>query len=420
MLENKDFWNDLLTGDEAASEDDGKKPSYPALNPGYRAEVKPTTTDPPVGSSELTIEAILADIRKTTGMEDAGIPPATKGVPRLRPKRVPTGSTDAHMADPDVPETNRSVTPPNTAPPGEANKTAVHPPGDNRQAMAEMTAAMRELTEELRYFRTQMEERPYDVAAYPRGKPPDEDSVADSVQDGHGDSDSPDTPNNKGKPETPKSTKDKVLSIVSNVLFYAVIVAMVVGAFLLRSTSEGKPFMLGPFSAANVLTGSMEDVYPRGSLIITRSVDPEELKIGDDITYMVSETTSITHRIIEITENYQSTGERGFRTKGVNNKEADKELVAAANVVGKVVFSSKFLGDLANFVKSNWPILIFVLIVIIALITFLKWNAKREEDDGDDNKPAKQPKPKKEKPQSHSKKRLKILSERSNEDNGNQ
>lgn len=404
MLDEKDFWNSLITGSNSAAGEKGKKPADPALDPGYRAEDKPTTTDPPVGSTNLTIEAILADIRKKTGIEGVGAPDQkVQGTPRMKPKQVPTDSTDAQAAASSDTDSARAVTPPNTDPPGEAVKTAVHPPGDDRQAMAEMTAAMRELTEELRCFRQQM-----NVSMTPAVDGNGEDTP-NPVQDGHAGGNEPDVPNNRGKPEDkkPKSAKEKALSIVSNILFYTVIVAMVVGAFLLRSTSEGKPFMLGPFSAANVLTSSMQDVYPRGSLIITKQVDPKELQIGDDITYMVSETTSITHRIVEITENYQGTGKRGFKTKGVNNKEADKELVAADNVVGKVIFSSKALGDIANFVKNNWPILIFVLIVIIALITFLKWNAKRGDDDGEDeNKPEKETKPpksKKFKPISHTK-----------------
>ncbi len=177
-----------------------------------------------------------------------------------------------------------------------------------------------------------------------------------------------------------KKKPNKALSIISNLFFYVVIVAMVLGALLMRSTSEGKPFMLAGFSAANVLTSSMEDVYPRGSLIITKKYDAKELEIGDDITFMVSEDSSITHRIIGITENYQNTGQRGFETQGVNNPNPDKDMVAAANVVGKVIFTSKVLGDIANFVKANWPILIFVLVVLVGLVSFLKWNAKKSDD----------------------------------------
>lgn len=221
-----------------------------------------------------------------------------------------------------------------------------------------------------------------------------------------------DKPRIRGEPGDikKKSKKDKVLSVISNVLFYVIIVGIVLGAFLMRSTSKGKPFMLAGYSAANVLTSSMEDVYPKGSLIITKTVDPNELQIGDDITFMVNENSSITHRIIGIMENYQDTGQRAFQTKGTMNTTPDKEPVAATNVVGKVVFHSKAIGDIANFIKANWPILIFVLLVIIGLISFLKWNSKRSDDD-------EEPITKKEIPTSHSAKRRNKV-KRSTANNG--
>lgn len=173
--------------------------------------------------------------------------------------------------------------------------------------------------------------------------------------------------------------KNKVLNVISNVFFYLVIIALVAGAVLIKSSSGGRPIMLAGYSAFRVLTSSMEDVYPKGSLIISKSVDTNELVVGDDITFMVGETSSVTHRIIGITRNYLGTGKPGFETKGVMNEKPDKEIVASANVVGKVVFCSKELGTLAYFVKNNWPIILFVVCVMMALFAFLKWNAQRGE-----------------------------------------
>lgn len=172
--------------------------------------------------------------------------------------------------------------------------------------------------------------------------------------------------------EPPKSTRARVVSILGNILFYVVIVGILAGAFLLRSASSGRPFMFAGYSAATVLTSSMEDVYPKGSLIVTKSVDANTLEIGDDITYMVNENSTFTHRIVGITEDFQGTGKRGFETKGTMNATADREKVAAANVVGKVVFSSVALGSIANFVKGNWPLLLFITVVLMVLVWVLK------------------------------------------------
>ena len=65
---------------------------------------------------------------------------------------------------------------------------------------------------------------------------------------------------------------------------------------------------------------------------------PNTLQIGDDITYMANQTTSVTHRIVGIMENYENTGQRAFEAQGVMNSEPDRQPVPAVNVVGKVVY----------------------------------------------------------------------------------
>lgn len=193
------------------------------------------------------------------------------------------------------------------------------------------------------------------------------------------------------EPKNEKTKKKRTaLSIFGNVLFYVVIIGIVLGAFLAKSGGGGQPTVIAGYSAFTVLSSSMEDTYPKGSLIISHSVDPNELEVGDDITFMASATSTITHRIISITEDYLDTGARAFETKGTMNENPDKEPVAAANVVGKVVFSSILLGKAASFVSKNWPLLLMFVVVLGGLFVFLRWNLRREE--GDNQKVKKQDK----------------------------
>ncbi len=185
---------------------------------------------------------------------------------------------------------------------------------------------------------------------------------------------------NHAKTKEKSAKKKTVISIIGDIFFYIIIIGIVVGAFLLKTGSGGQPSMIAGYSGMTVLTSSMEDVYPKGSLIITRRVDADELQIGDDITFMINESSSVTHRIIGITESYLDTGERAFETQGTMNDKPDKEPVAAANVVGKVIFCSKAIGQLASFVTENWPIILFSVVVIGGLIAFLKWNFQREDE----------------------------------------
>ena len=181
--------------------------------------------------------------------------------------------------------------------------------------------------------------------------------------------------------KAPKPEKEErgALTVAKDIGFYLLIVLLLVLLFLTRARSDGSPNGIGGYYGMIVLSGSMEDVIPVGSLVIARHVDPQTLEIGDDITYMANQTTSVTHRIIGITEDYEGTGQRGFETKGTMNKEADSRIVMAANVVGIVVFHSLILGKAATFVNSQWPYLLFVMGVLFITLLVLERIYRRQE-----------------------------------------
>lgn len=169
-----------------------------------------------------------------------------------------------------------------------------------------------------------------------------------------------------------QKTKRILQSILRELGFYFVLVLLILCVFFIKNSSGGAPTTICGFSMMQVLTGSMETEIPQGSLIVTRHVDPASLEVGDDITYMVSSTTTITHRIIEIMETYADTGERAFITQGVCNAEPDKDPVAAVNVVGKVIFHSYVLGQILKFIQQNWIVLLILLVLFVALFHSLK------------------------------------------------
>ncbi len=167
---------------------------------------------------------------------------------------------------------------------------------------------------------------------------------------------------------------------IGTVAFYSFLVLMILGAVLVRSSSDGSPRSLAGFSGMLVLSGSMQSEIPKGSLVINRSVDPETLKVGDDITYLANSTTTVTHRIVDIIGSYEDTGERAFQTQGIENPEPDEALVPAGNVVGKVIWHSHMLGSIAETITDNFPVIIFFIVVIVILINVL-WRINRKGDE---------------------------------------
>lgn len=101
-----------------------------------------------------------------------------------------------------------------------------------------------------------------------------------------------------------------------------------------------------------VLSGSMEPTYHVGSLIYVKDVDYRELSSGDVITFMLSEDTIATHRIVEVVPDEEDPETLRYRTKGDANDAEDGSLVHYKNVIGTPVFTIPLLGYVASYIQN--------------------------------------------------------------------
>ena len=134
-----------------------------------------------------------------------------------------------------------------------------------------------------------------------------------------------------------------------------------------------------------VLSGSMEPAYHVGSLIYVKDVDHKELKVGDPITYMISQDTVVTHRIIEILVDEQDPDTLRFFTKGDANEMADGSSVHYKNILGKPVFSIPYLGYVSNYIQN--PPGMYVAIAAGAILVMLVFLPDIFEDEDKKKKP---------------------------------
>ena len=95
-----------------------------------------------------------------------------------------------------------------------------------------------------------------------------------------------------------------------------------------------------------VTSGSMEPLYPVGSLIYVRKVKLEEINVNDAITFYMPDGKIIaTHQVYDIDKDNQE-----FKTQGINNKDDngniihDGEPVKFSSVIGKPILCIKYLG----------------------------------------------------------------------------
>ena len=159
-----------------------------------------------------------------------------------------------------------------------------------------------------------------------------------------------------------------------------------------------------------VLSGSMEPTYHVGSLIYVRDVAPEDVQVGDALTFVVNEDLLVaTHRVVDIqvvTEREEPVlDENGqpmldedgeeitqmvpvdepvyyYQTKGDANNEVDGSLVHYKNIVGKPVFSIPYLGYLSSWLQTKKGMIMGASIALVVLIlTFLPELLNAVDDD---------------------------------------
>lgn len=170
-------------------------------------------------------------------------------------------------------------------------------------------------------------------------------------------------------------TFKRVWNLVSTVL----VVIVVVFAILLVGVR------LAGFQTYAVLSGSMEPTYQTGSLIYVKEVAPEDVEVGDPITFVLDENLTVaTHRVVAIDEETQH-----FTTKGDANEYVDAKPVHFKNLLGEPVFTIPKLGYISNFVQN--PPGRYVALAAAALIVLLAFVPSLFDDDKSKSNKSKTP-----------------------------
>ena len=162
--------------------------------------------------------------------------------------------------------------------------------------------------------------------------------------------------------------KADLFAVISDILFYLAILGVLLSALVTGRSNEAPKMILG-YSYFTVLSSSMQAEIPKGSFILVHRTDTQKLVIGDNITFKRDKSTSVTHKITDIFDNYQNSGVRGFQTKGVNNANPDKDIVHEANIIGKVIFVLPVAGAVISYLGANVYI-VFVIFGLCILLSF--------------------------------------------------
>lgn len=164
---------------------------------------------------------------------------------------------------------------------------------------------------------------------------------------------------------------NKKLKILGNIVFYIILISLLSISFtLIKYKKEGtQPSIMGN-KFFSVLTGSMEPTIMTGDLIITKQVKPQQIKVGDIITFASPNSNNITtHRVIEVINENEDIK---YITKGDANNTKDPSPVEDEMLIGKVEKCIPKLGQIILWIKSKLSLILVTIILIILFGNVLK------------------------------------------------
>lgn len=140
-----------------------------------------------------------------------------------------------------------------------------------------------------------------------------------------------------------------------------IIMATAVVAVIALLVCVGPPLITGSTRVMTVMSGSMSPEIGVGDVIITKTVDPATIQVGDIITYApLKYGVVITHRVVAIDE----AGD--FVTKGDAVEDVDINTVKQEQVIGKHYLTIPLLGYLLHY--AHQPIGFAIMIGVPAAL----------------------------------------------------
>ena len=168
--------------------------------------------------------------------------------------------------------------------------------------------------------------------------------------------------------ETTKPPKKKgVLHVVGLALSGALLVVVILLAALLIVVPK-----IAGATPLTILTSSMEPGFPPGTLIYVLPIEPDDVRIGDIVTYQIRSgyPDLITHRVISISSTEE--GESSFILQGDNNGAADQP-IKPEQIQARLWYAVPYMGFVNSTVNGenrSWIIPV-IAVGLIAYAVFL-------------------------------------------------
>ena len=176
-----------------------------------------------------------------------------------------------------------------------------------------------------------------------------------------------------------KGNAKKIIKIILIILYQIlVIIAFILMAVIILQRVSNSNQSIGGYRIFRVVTGSMEPEYGIGEVVISKEVNPKDIKVGDDIVYLgkIGEYAGkiIMHNVVGI--NTDENGNLIFHARGLQSNSAEDPNIQADQIYGVVKFKSNILTVLYNLATNIYTV--FFIIIILVLNVFIAFNTPRK------------------------------------------
>jgi signal peptidase len=170
----------------------------------------------------------------------------------------------------------------------------------------------------------------------------------------------------------------RILKVIFTIFLISALIVVLIQKFFNNKAIMG-------YRVFSVASESMKEEYSIGDIIIIKEVEPSELKVGDNVTY-VGKTSNlngliITHKIMSVRK---ENNDYYYITKGTSNEIEDPE-ISYQQIYGKVIYKTivfSYVGRLMSNVYSYYAL--FTIVGLYASYQVVKIKFEDEEDEDEE------------------------------------
>lgn len=171
----------------------------------------------------------------------------------------------------------------------------------------------------------------------------------------------------------------KVIKIIFKIFYQILIIfCFILTAIIILQKIIDSNGSIGGYRIFRVITGSMIPQYDIGEVVISKTIDPSTIKVGDDIvyrgTYGEYNGKIIMHEVIGIDKDQNNNFT--FHAKGLASGSVEDPQIKPSQIYGVVKYKSAILAILYDLATNIYTAFIIIFILVLNVFIAFKFPEK--------------------------------------------